>query len=141
MSVPELGSFYDAYTIRMYKSADGKQYVFTDQSNSLTWHQLKRRIISDSSNVIDHYVLKILPNSIISRCSALMLNFLIAGILHAAIDIASVTPWLKLWSDQDNRTGILGIAVEGQLLRSRSQGYFWLTMSSSWSTPRRLYPT
>ena len=66
MSVPELGSFYDAYTIRMYKSADGKQYVFTDRSNSLTWHQLKRRIIPDSSNVIDHYVPKIFPNSIIS---------------------------------------------------------------------------
>ena len=125
----------------MYNSADGKRYLFIDQSDSLTWHRPKRRTISDSPNVIDHHVLKILSNSIISRYSTLMLHFLISCILHAAIDIASVMPWLKLWSDQDIFTEILGIAVEDQLLQNRSLGYFWLTMSSSWSTPTRLYST
>ena len=80
-------------------------------------------------------------STIISRYSILMLHLLISGILHAAIDIASVMPWLKLWSDQDIFTEILGIAVEDQLSQSRSLGYFWLTMSSYWSTPTRLYST
>ena len=52
LSVPKAGSFSnDACTIRLYNSADGNRYLSIDQSNSLTWHQLKRRVISDSLNL------------------------------------------------------------------------------------------
>ena len=142
----------------MYSPADGEHCVFADRCDSLTWHQLNRRIVSDPTNFLVHRLLKLRRGSMISRYSALMLHFIISGVLHAVIDSASGIPWLSSGAIQFFCTQPLGIVLEeiaqavyfsafgrSQLptppaLWSRCLGYVWLATLLSWSVPVWLYP-
>ena len=133
-------------------------WVAVDQRDSLTWHQLNRRIVSDPTNFILHNLLKLPRGSIFTRYSALMLHFFISGVLHAAIDVASGIPWHSSGAIRFFCTQVLGIVLEevaqavyfstfdrSQLptspaLWSRCLGYIWLAIFLSWSAPTWLYP-
>ena len=142
----------------MYGPADGEPCVFVDQSDSLTWHQLNRRIVSDPTNFILYKLLKLPHGNLVSRYSALTLHFFISGILHAAIDIASGIPWRSSGAVRFFCTQVLGIMLEeiaqaiyfsafgrfqlpsSPALWSRCLGYVWLVIFLSWSVPTWLYP-
>lgn len=127
--------------------------------NSLTWHRINRRIVSDPTNLIVYCLLKLPCNSIVSRYSALMLHFFISGVLHAVMDVATGIPWLSSGAIQFFCTQALGILLEDSAqamyysafgrsrvstspaLWSRCLGYVWLVIFLSWSMPVYLYPT
>ena len=129
-----------------------------DQPNSLTWHQLNRHVVSNPTNFIVSNVLQLRRGSLVSRYAVLMLHFLISGVLHAFIDLASGIPWLSSGAIRFFCTQGLGIVLEDVVqaiyflvfgrpppstpptLWSRCLGHVWLALFLSWSVPTWLYP-
>ena len=124
------------------------------------WHQVNRRLIADPTKFISHEVLKMyrLTNVTILRYTTLLLHFLISGLLHFVIDIASGIPWHESGAVRFFLMQGLGIIFERTVrlsyrtvfpssdlshqpaLWSRVMGYIWVVIFLSWTIPGWMYP-
>ena len=73
------------------------QSIYADKfgETSRFWHQINRRLIADPTKFILHNVFNMdrLVNDNIVRYTTLLFHFLISGMHHFVIDIASGIPW------------------------------------------------
>ena len=147
----------------MYHAAYCLQSLNADMfgENSRFWHQINRRLVADPTTFILHEVFNMngLVSDTILRYTTLLFHFLISGLLHLVIDIASGIPWHESGAVRFFVMQALGIIFERVVRFSyrtvfpsshvnpraalwiRIVGHVWVIVFLSWTVPGWMYPT
>ena len=115
-------------------------------------------MISEPTHLITANILKLPKRSIPARYVSLVLMFLLSGILHMVIDVASGIPWQDSGAIRFFCTQPLGIILEEsaqavygsspmlqrlckpRMVWVRLLGYAWVLNFMVWTVPAYMYP-
>ena len=163
---PLFGSLWDAYTVRRFWRFVAiliailvvLHYRRLTPSYSVCWQQNNRQKFSEIVDFVLFRILNISKRNLLTKYSNILLHFLVSGLLHATIDLASDVSWRQSGAVQFFSTQVVGIVLEEIVqhiylsifpsgsatdrptLWARILGYLWLTLFLTWSVPIWIYP-